>query len=247
MSRSGFSYQNYLLNDLAHKQRKKSKINIFTTATSITKQQIEWIEKNLQKDNNILVFAGDAGRIAEGGFEKNIKRLTGMSIKSRPDINVSYKFSLDKFSDPLAPGIPNTTLWMNNFKGPMFYVDDEKATALALISGTTIPGIAVKRHKDWTAIYIGGSLERYVTPRLIQGIAEEAGIKPVGPRGDITYFGNGFIVIHATTPGLKKLQWTGKADLIDIASNKTVIEKAESFSCNMKFGETRWFRLNQKY
>ena len=65
---------------------------------------------------------------------------------------------------------------------------------------------------------------------------------PVGPRENVTYAGNGFIVIHAMTAGEKTLRLEGKSDLFDITTGTTVTKGAESFAIKMEAFETKWFK-----
>ena len=240
---SGLTWSNYLLSDLENKKRSSAKIYLFSTATTLGESQIKWVEKNLQKDGNVLIFANDAGRVGAGGFEKNIKRLTGMNIKSHPEVEVSYGYSSDRFDDPLSTGLRGHALWYRRQVGPLYLVDDAEAKTLATLSGTKFPGIAVKRHKNWTAIYVAGSCEQAFTPEFFRGIAKEAKVKPIGPAGDITYAGNGFLAIHAAKSGSKTLNLKSRGDLLDLATGKIVAKNVKSYTLNMKFGETRWFRV----
>ena len=112
------------------------------------------------------------------------------------------------------------------------------------ISGTGNVGAAVKRHRNWTGVYL--SVPSAITPGFLRAVALEADIHPIGPEGDATYAGNGFLVIHATTTGEKKLHWQGKCNLLDLSSGKIIAKNTDSYTCVMNVGETRWFhRENQ--
>lgn len=243
LSHSGLSWNSYLLSDLENPVRPHAKINLFSTATSLSEKQIQWIENNLQKNGNILVFIGDAGRIAPGGFEKNIHRLTGMRIKAHPEILVAYKLSPDRFDDPLSTGMPGNALWFRNINGPLFLIEDPDAQPLALLSGTSFPAMSVKRHPNWTAVYLAGNSEYALTAEFLRKLATEAGIQPIGPEGDVTYCGNGFLAIHAVKPGRKEIFLKSASELTDLSTGEKVAEKTSSYSCYMNAGETRWFRI----
>lgn len=154
---------NYLLSDLEHPGRRPAKINYFPTAASLTEKQIQWIEKNLQRDGNILIFSGDAGRFAGRNPEETLRRLTGMKIQSNPEQLVSYTYRTDRIPGANLIGIPGNSLWLQQFRGPLFHVEDPSASTVALLEGSERTGIALKRHPDWTAVYIGGSDERALT------------------------------------------------------------------------------------
>ena len=129
-------------------------------------------------------------------------------------------------------------------KGPAFTVTDKQAEILAYYEDTDIPAAAIRRHQNWTGIYVG--CPNGITPDFLNLAAREAGIHPVGPVGDATYAGNGFISIHAMSDGSKTIFWQKASDLIDIEGNKCVAENAISFTMEMKTGETRFFRRIEK-
>lgn len=239
---SGIAWQHYLISDLEHPKRPPAKLNIFALASTLTETQIRWIEENLQKNGAVNVFIFDAGRMASGGFEKNIRRLAGITVKSNPDVMVLSRVSEARFSDRLSKslGTENHSL-SSRFYQPLFYVDDPAAVPLALFDGTQLLAGAVKRHTDWTAVYLAVPGGLVFSPDFVRELAREAGIKPIGPAGDTTYSGSGYLVLHAHTPGIKTLSWTGKADLFDLTSGQIVACNTETFSMPMQFGETRWF------
>lgn len=239
--RSGLSWDGFLLSDVSHPQRKKYKLNVFLTAAGPTETEIEWIEKNLQRDGNINVFCYDAGRMAPGGFEKNIGRLTGIRVKLDKR-QVRYRQRPSDSSDALSQSLSDyyeVESYGQTF-GPLFHVDDPSATPLAHLDDNSVVVSAIKRHKNWTAVYIG--IPGGITPAFLRALAKEAGIKPVGPENDVTFAGNGMIVVHAVEDGEKTISWSKKSNLLDLSSNKIVVRKAKAFTFKMKAGETRWFR-----
>lgn len=245
LARSGVGYQQYLLSDLTHPKRKKAKVNIFGLGTTLTEQQISYIEKNLQKDGNTLVFIFDAGRTAPGGFEKNIFRLTGMKIKAAPTKVMGLAaFGSDRYSHPLSKYIKNAAPFTGGpFLMPMYYVDDPSAKPLANWARTNLVGAAVKKHKNWTAVYLGIPLGLAVKPEFIRQLAIDSGIKPFAPVGEVSYAGNGIVAIHAISDGVKKLQWQENADVFDLTTNKIIKKNVKEINLDMKYGQTSWFRL----
>ena len=236
--RSGVSWDSYYLSDLENPKRHQYKINLFAAAPTITKAQIEYVRKNLQKDGNILVFINAAGITSDAGnFEKNIQELTGMKIKYVPDQTGVFRIKPVPVKDRIADGLKDNV--MTEMLQPLFYVADPDSIVFGKINGTDKAGWAVRRFKDWTSIYI--ALPGAITPELVRNIVREAGIEPIGPCNDVTTAGNGFITIHAISDGEKALTWTGKCDLFDLASGE-IIKNINTTSFQMKAGETRWFR-----
>ena len=61
--------------------------------------------RTLQKDGNILVFTFATALNASGGFEKNIRRLTGMNIRKDLRRKVRMQYAEKHSQDPLAAGV----------------------------------------------------------------------------------------------------------------------------------------------
>ena len=198
--------------------------------------QIKFIQQNLQKDGNLLLFFNNAG-YSIGNYEENIQNLTGMKIKCNAQKIIGKGSSYKELKGIPIKGLSNLPTASTT---PLFYVDDATAIPLASISGTNKIGAAIKNNKTWSSVYL--SLPGIISPEFIRGIAKLANVVPVGPQEDVTYAGNGFIVIHAMTAGEKTLQWEGKSDLFDITTGTTVAKGAESFAIKIEAFETRWYK-----
>ena len=78
------------------------------------------------------------------------------------------------------------------------------------------------------------------TPQLLRGLAREAGSQPIGPQDDVTYAGNGLVVLHALRDGAKTIRWSGRYDVIDLTSNRRLAQAVEQFTFTAHACETRW-------
>lgn len=241
LNRSGLKVDSYLLSDLTNSQRKKYKMYIFAASPTITKTEIAWIEENLQKDGNVLVFIFDAGRATSGGFTKNLKRLTGINARIDEKQIITYRYEPLQLKDPLASGLRYLG---TETRGPALIIEDKEATPIGIYQNTELVGAAVKRHRNWTAVYIGAP--GGITPDFLRAAAAEAGIKPAGPSGDATYAGNGFITIHAAASGEKTISWQGNYDAVDLADGKVVVPNANTLTFHLEAGQSRWFRLQKR-
>ena len=85
--------------------------------------------------------------------------------------------------DPLAAGLDTIRIEQGEMM-PLFYVDDPTAVPLAWYDkNPDLTAAAVKRHKNWTAVYSGPGT---FSPEFPRALAAEAGIRPVGPLNDVT-------------------------------------------------------------
>ena len=235
LDRSGLSWDHYLLSDLGNSAIPDYKMYLFLTSASLRPEQINYIQKNLQKKGKFLIFIHNAGWALGDGFEQNIQKLTDMRVKADLD-NTKPQQLISTEDDSLSNGIGTIRM---DYPGPLFYVEDSSAKTLACYAGTKKAGMAVKRNTGWTSIYIatlGG-----FNPQLLRNIAAEAAVNPIGPMDDVTYSGNGFLVIHALSAGEKTLRWSGASEIVDLITGETIAHIAESITFPMKYQETRWF------
>ena len=78
--------------------------------------------------------------------------------------------------DPLAAGLDTIRIEQGEMM-PLFYVDDPTAVPLAWYDkNPDLTAAAVKRHKNWTAVYSGPGT---FSPEFPRALAAEAGIRPV--------------------------------------------------------------------
>lgn len=239
---SGVSFSDYLVEDIGNGRLRNSKIYIFAHNANLTEGQVNYIRHHYQKNGNVLVFTFGTALNTPGGFEKNIKLLTGMNVKKDLRKLVDFQYAEKRSSDPLARGFGQIHVEKGD-KIPLFYVDDKSATPLAWHeSAPDLPAAAVKRHKNWTAVYLANG---FFSPEFPRALAEEAGVIPTGPLGDITLAGNSMIMLHAVTAGLKTIELPEKSKLIDLKNGQICGYDCKSFTFYAKAGETRWFKVRK--
>ena len=237
LTRSGLTWDNYLLSDLTNPRRPTHyKMYVFLTSGTITPGQIAYVKNNLQKNGNVVIFLSSAGYCVGKPFEENAQELTGMKVFCDREKSGVYRY-VATGKDPLADGVEDL---FTESPGPLFYVDDPSATPLARLTGTDKVGLAVKRFPGWTSVY--GSLLGGITPRLLRNLAAEARIIPVGPEGDATFSGNGIVTIHALSGGRKTLHWAEPSDVMDLTTGEIVARNVREWSLSMESRTTRWFQ-----
>ena len=253
LDRSGLSWDHYVLSDLGHPKLPDYKMVVFLTSGTITPAQVNWVRRNLQGNGKVMLWVHNPGISTAGvsGFPQVSRALTGMTLGVDTSNKEAHRY-VAVGDDPLAQDADNL---LTETAGPLFYVDDARATPLARFTdpkspdGSSRVAMAVVRNDGpngkWTSVY--SSLLAGFSPTLLRNLAKEAGLTPVGPLDDVTFAGNGFLTLHATSAGEKTLRWTGKSDLLDLTSEEIVARGVESYSFPMKAQTTRWFaRVNGK-
>ncbi|MBP1582628.1 MAG: hypothetical protein J6866_01610, partial [Victivallales bacterium] len=238
--KSGMGFSDYLVEDIGNPRLENGKIYIFANNINITAQQVEYIARNLQKNGNVLVFTFATALNTEGDFERNIQTLTGMRVRKDLSKTVLFQYSERQCDDPLSKGLSFVPVERGD-KIPLFWVDDPEATPLAWHeSDPNLVAAAVKRHSDWTAVYLANG---YFGQEFPRALAQETGVMPDGPLGDVTLAGNSLRVLHAASGGLKELRWEGKGNLLDLQTGQLVGYATDCYRFMAAPGETRWFQI----
>lgn len=235
LSQSGLSWDAYLLSDLADPKRPAYKINIILAANTLQPEQVAWIRENLQKNGNVVVFLNAIG--SPSVFAEMSAKVTGMHLELDLSKVGVHRLRNAPSKDRLAVGWP---FQYTEITSPLFSVNDPEATPLALYEGSDKVAAAVRRSNDWTSVYIG--LPGALTPTFLRALAQDAGIEPIGPEGDVTYAGNGFLVLHALTSGEKTFRWKGHCDVYDLKTRTKVASNVEEFKFPIQALETAWFQ-----
>ena len=192
-SRSGLTWDAYLLSDLENPARPKYKINIFMPAPSITFAQAKYVKEHMHKDGSITVVTGPAGAFGNPNIHEIVKEMTGVDAAMNSAAQILWEYAASEFDDPLAVGFKHLNGVMT---GPIITVDQDKAATLAVYQ-TDEKSVAagVKRHSEWTGVFMappGG-----LTPGFVRLLAKEAKLEPHAPDGDLFFAGNGVIGLHS--------------------------------------------------
>ena len=234
LSRSGVTWDAYELSDLDNPDRPKYKINILLSSLSLTENQLRWVEENMQKDGNVVVVLNASG--TPDTFSDVVRRLTGIRAVMEPDKAAVRRFRAAQGKEPLAFG---WNYLHTEALSPLYCVKDADAIPLAYYKDNGLVGAALKKSENWIGVYIG--LPGALTPEFLRETAKLAGLSPIGPEGDATYAGNGFLVLHALTAGEKELQWDIPSDVYDLTEGKYIARNVTKTSFKADVHETRWF------
>ena len=230
---NGMSHKLYLISDLQNPHRAGGKIFIFPGASAISPENVDYICKNLQKDGNILIFTNDTGRNNPAGFSATLKKLTGINAKLVPQNIVDGIYRADT---SIIRDIPAMSFWVRKFDLPQIIIDPAGTEVLAALP-SGLPGAVLKKHDNWSAIYIAGTPKNLFSPGFWKFLAGLAEITPAASAGDVNYSGNQVIVLHAVTDGRKTIRTKGK--LIDAETGKEVKTTGGKAEFDLKYGETK--------
>jgi hypothetical protein len=246
LNRSGAAWDNYLLSDLP--KIGKYRVYLFVNCFDITDAQKKYIDQNLKKDGNILVWVNAAGIVrSEAGSTygqatydpKRMDEVTGFNLQQLPDGQLATRLLPGK--NPLQQGIKEEIVFGNSrVTGPRFSVQD--GVALGRFNDNDQTALAMKRFDNWTSIY---SSSPNLPATLLRNIATLGKVPVVNERdSDITYVSKNLFAVHSLGGGERTFQvQTRHKTAQELFTGKTYPVQNGQFTATVPDGGTVLFLL----
>jgi len=162
-------------------------------------------------------------------------------------LNLPMPLVAGNCDDPLMRGVKGFFMQESTVVPYVFprrwMVNDKDVTVLAKYMNTDIPGMAVRRYKDFTEVFIGQP--GCITPQLFRNFAREAGIEPVLESDDLFYFGSGLLGIGAAKgDGIRKVRFPKGFSKVEALTGHPVMNlTADGFEFFLKHRDFAIFKL----
>jgi hypothetical protein len=248
LNRTGAAWDSYLLSDLPKLGNYRT--FLFLNCFDISDEQKKFIDENLKKDGNVLVWVNAAGIIRRQGGStpaqatydpQRVSEVTGFNLKQLPDGPLTAR--LVAGDHPLQRGITAGTVYGSaNITGTRFAAQDGVALGSFNDNDQTI-ALAVKRFDDWTSIY---SAAPNLPAPLLRNIATLAKVPVVNVReGDVTYVSKNLFAVHNLTGGERVFRVDVRCKTAqDLFTEKTYPVQNGQFTATLAAGGTALFLLN---
>jgi hypothetical protein len=236
------------------------RVYLFFNIATVTASQRDYIRANLQKHGNWLVFFRPIGIYcpeAEHPFDlTNSTALHGITLAPKtgdrkqniltvvsgvplPDLVTGsdlaepfYDIGSNSGSDTGATPVPRPAAWT--------VVNDPAAIPLAIWKDGSVAA-AMKKYRDWTAVYV--SSQRVCSP-FIRSIVKASGAHQYLDNGDDVIFAAGpLLAFHTRTAGVREIKLREAADLYDLYADKMIGQGQQTYSVPMLAKETYLFYL----
>ncbi len=245
--RAGVPNKYYLLDELFNPAKEfiAPQVMIFLNAGSMTAEQAERIRKQYGKDRRVIVWHWAPGMFTTDG-DKNIGKITGFRLR-RMDRETDLTLTAEKSSvDPLLKKVQGFLLTTSEIpsvnQGISYEVADQDAKILARYCQTGLPGMAVKRYRDHTEVYIGAPCG--LTPQLCRNFAIEAGMTPLLDTDDFCGYNAGLLYVSALTAGKKTIVLPRGTAVERVLTGQPVRIADSSAELEMKIGELLILKLS---
>ena len=264
VQRAGVKFNYFLAKDALRKDFDAPGVLFFADAATLSPEEIAAIRERFGNSGRVIVWQGAPGFLKCRDWGR-IGKAVGFDIAPMPDYpdgplecdrdyEAGYRekhLPVPLFSagsgDPLMRGIhgffmQSSTVVPYVFP-PCWQVRGAGAVTLANYYGTDIPGMAVRRHKDFTEVFIGQP--GAVTPQLFRNLAREAGIIPSLETDDLFYCGSGLIGVGASTgSGRRMIRFpAGYRKVESLTGHKVEKVTAEGFECVIPYRDFAVFRI----
>lgn len=262
MPHTGIPFDDYILEDIPN-ITKKYKVCIFMDAhyvpSTLRNQITSWLDKN----NTTSIWFYAPGYLDEkGGDLKNCYELTGIILGMLKEtshlhtqvLSKSHKYLKNaihgEFGSDIDPQVFKKDIrWMNwpykneDFKmNPVFYADDNSSEILGKLKNSGKSSLVVKKLKNRITVY---SASPMLPADILRNIFKDSGVHLFCDEGELIYANSNFLSISCISgnEGKKVITLPVKSDVYDALSDEKLAENTDRIEVNMKYKETRIFRL----
>ncbi len=227
IARCGAPVAFYLLDDLLDGRVAPAKLNLLPDSYSMDQERLEKFTKVSSKSSSSFIFFWAPGVEKNGLVDyQNIASFCGIKVNALESGKGGGKIIFSDSSQNYDAG--------HGSLGPSFAVDDKNAVALASYADNS--GIALASLKNGNARFIYSGIMK-LPPDFLRKVAEDSGVHIYNRQNDVISAGHGYISLHATEDGERKIFLPVRRALKNVL-NDTVYPAAKEFSFHMKKGDT---------
>ncbi|MBT3379606.1 MAG: hypothetical protein HN742_18840 [Lentisphaerae bacterium] len=255
LNTAGVPTHGYFLRDLMQQPELcRYKVYVFVNAFYLTEAERTFIG-TLKQNGNVLLWHYAPGYVSPAGVSPDtISELIGMGVQTTPALTAQPTV-VGPSGDPLARDLPPLQGMGDVFRSfftlastPLahidaqrFWVEDDDATVLARYASDNKVAIAVKRHPDWTSVYVASVAG--IGAQLFHNVAREADAYVVTEPGPEVHMNGSFISLHGVRGGEIRLRLPRKCDVSDAFTGRIIARGAPETTLSLPAQATRWLLL----
>ena len=220
------------------------KLYLFPTSFAPTAADRRAVEA-IKRDGHVLVFLGAPGLYRDGRLdERGMFDLTGIRLKmSREPAALRVTLQPDAVSRLAAgeAGLAAPTYSQDHRTFPIVYADDPEAKVLGTLADGC-PGLVMKEHGTWTAVYSSAPL---LPASLLRRLAQRAGVHLYVDTEDIVWASRDLLAVSVHRPGPRTIRLPRTAEVTDLYEDSVVARGVDSFQADFPDRSTRVFLLHR--
>ena len=246
VQRSGAAFNFYLAVDALHPNFEAPGVLLFADAATMRPETVAEVRRCYGNSKRVIVWNGLPGFLASDDMEAIGKAVNfKVALKEKHGKTPLVAMTTD---DPLMRGIkgfllPPLLSGSALVFSPHWRIDDPEAVPLAKFMNTEEVGMAVKRHPEFTEVFIGQP--GAITPQLLRNFLREAGITPSIESNDIFLCGSGLMGIGAAMgTGTRSIRLpAGFTKVIPLSPHTVAKQEGDRIEVFIKHRDFAVFRL----
>ena len=190
----------------------------------------------LKRDGHVLVFCWASGLYRNGQIDESaMADVTGIHLKMTKDPG-ALQVTLNG-QHQMTEGLQGVSYGVQQKVQPVIYADDPQAVLLGTLPDGK-PGLVVKEHTDWTAVYSAAPL---LPAALMRQIARRAGVHLYIDTDDVVWATRDLVGVSVKEPGTRTVRLPRKANIRDLYSGKPIGKAIDHFQAEFPDRATRVF------
>lgn len=235
LSRSGATFDWFLMEDLVEGRVPPHKAYLFLDAFCLTPAERQAVEK-LQGDKRTLIAFYAPGYVSPTGLSlQGIEQFTGMKFEQaeRGKLRILLEPSVD--SDSVGQFGPEME------QSPRFSPKEGSGLVWGRYADSKTPGLMVADHGAWRSVFCGSP---ELPADVLRKLFAEAGVHIYCESGDNVTANAGWLSLHTKTPGTKVIRLPKAAKVLDVIHNKVLGESIQEFRVDLPAGATAIFAFD---
>jgi hypothetical protein len=236
---AGLAWQAYYLKDLVAGRVPKARMIIFQNLLRLDEDTRAAIAK-LQSNGRTLVFLQGVGYGSPDVSDAVLTDTVGMSLGLLGKEVGAQAEPAD--SKPQAVEIKISSSDLYEVPGYSRVVKDPLAAKFAHYEKSRQEAAGVRKHKDWTSVFVGSNL---LDSKTVNHLAKNAGAWVATGPGIGVAAGNSLLMLYPTLSGPVEVTLPEEASLQEIEPGKLKSDAGKQHVLDLRVGETYLFRGNK--
>ncbi len=246
-NRNGSRWEAFLKKDMS--KAPKAKAWLFLNTFNMSREECEWINNNLKRDGNLLIWLYAPGIYRDGKMDlEYASNLTGIKLDWDVDSylrdielgNLSHPALASLMGEKVAgfmADVKEAAAQESNINriSPEIYVNDSDAVSLGINSENKRTTFAVHDFGDWKSAYIAAPI---VPNKVMRSLLQWGGMTPQLDTPDSFYSNGDIIGISASEAGKKTLCFPSEFTVENMWTGEMLKSNGQKLSLRLDRSET---------
>ncbi len=239
---SGVPYSRYYTADLRAGKIPEARLYIFVNQLNLDNELITQINR-LKKEQATLVFLQSTGFAQVKSNFSEITDTLGMQVLHHIEARKKSSTIPVTATHPLRASADSNHQSLDLESQSALVITDPDAEILAYYPETELAGFGIKKHEDWSAVFVGTHL---LNRQTIHALAEFTGAYRLSSSGYGVAADDNLLMIHPLQSGSVTVIMPHPAALREVPPGSINTDFSSQHKLRLKAGTTYLFRLEKK-